>query len=187
MKKLKIFAMILWFTMLISTINLAQAQTFKNLDDAPHDITYFKKFQTGEPQVRVVYGRPVTTNDKVFGEVIPFGRVWRTGANETTEIKFYQDAMFGNKLVKKGTYSLYTIPGESYWTIILNSETDTLGSFFYNEELDVARIQVPSIAEQPIDIFTIGFDQKNYGTQMILAWGETRVKVPLYLEKELIS
>jgi hypothetical protein len=187
MKKLKIFAMILWFMMLISTINLAQAQTFKHLDEVPHDITYYKKTQTGEPQIKVVYGRPETDNQKVFGEIIPFGQVWRTGANETTEIKFYQDLMFGNILVKEGTYSLYTIPGETYWTIILNSETDTLGSFFYNEELDVARIEVPSLAEQQINVFTIGFDQKNYGTQMILAWGETRVKVPLYLEKELIS
>ena len=64
---------------------------------------------------------------------VPYGEIWRTGANEATEVKFYADMSFGRKLVKAGTYVMHTIPGEKEWTIILNSKTDTWGSYFYDE------------------------------------------------------
>lgn len=187
MKKLKIFAMILWFAMLLSTINLAHGQRFSSLDQIPHDIVYFKSAKHAKPEVKVIYGRPTSDQETIFGKEIPFGKIWRTGANEATEIKFYKDVMFGNKFVKKGVYTLYTIPGKDYWTIILNEETNAIGSFFYDEKKDVARIEVPAHCETPMNIFSIAFDSKRYGTQMVLAWGVTRVKVPLYLEESLLS
>ncbi len=187
MKKIKILAILLWLSMLIFTVELANAQSFSSLDKESHDITYYKEGNDLKPQIKVLYGRPATDQDSVFGTEIPFGKIWRTGANEATEIKFYKDVMFGNKYVKAGTYVLFTIPNEDYWTIILNSNTDTYGTYFYNSDKDIARIKVPATNGQPIDIFSIGFNSKNYGTQMVLAWGKTRVKIPLYTEERLLT
>jgi len=187
MKKIKIFAIILWTSMLFLTIELANAQSFSGLDKESHDITYFKVDNDSKPQIKVIYGRPTTDNDSVFGTEIPYGKIWKTGTNEATEIKFYQDVMFGNKYVKAGTYVMYTIPNKDYWTIILNSNTDTYGAYFYNPEKDIAKIKVPATDGKPIDIFSIGFNSKNYGTQMVLAWGKTRVKIPLYTEENLLT
>ncbi len=187
MKKIKIIAILLWLSMLVSTIELANAQSFNGLDKASHDITYYKANNDSKPQIKVLYGRPETNKDSVFGTDIPYGKIWKTGSNEATEIKFYKDVMFGNKYVKAGTYVLYTIPNENYWTIILNSNTDTYGAYFYNPEKDIARIKVPATNGNPIDIFSIGFNTKNYGTQMVLAWGSTRVKIPLYTEDNLLT
>jgi hypothetical protein len=82
---------------------------------------------------------------------------------------------------------LYTIPGKNYWTIILNRNTDTYGAYFYTPAKDVARIKVPATDGKPVDIFSIGFLSKTYGSQMVLAWGKTRVKIPLYLEEHLLT
>jgi hypothetical protein len=187
MKKLRIIAIIVWLTMLFLTIEFASAQGFEKLDNAPHDIVYFKTGLDSKPLVKVVYGRPKAKQIEVFGQEVPYGKIWKTGANEATEVKFYQDIMFANKFVKAGTYVLYTIPGKNYWTIILNKNTDTYGAYFYTSEKDVARIKVPATNGKPIDTFSIGFLTKNYGSQMVLAWGKTRVKIPLYLEDRLLT
>lgn len=187
MKKLRIIAIIVWVSMLLFTIHLATAQSFNSLDKAPQDIVYFKAEQNSKPVVKVVYGRPTASQIEVFGNEIPYGKIWKTGANEATEVKFYQDVMFANKYVKAGTYVLYTIPGKNYWTIILNRNTDTYGAYFYSPEKDVARIEVPATNGKPVNIFSIGFLSKTYGSQMVLAWGKTRVKIPLYLEDQLLT
>ena len=187
MKKLRIIAVIVWLSMLFLTIQLATAQGFNTLDTAPQDIVYFKQDQNSKPVIKVVYGRPTAKQIEVFGNEVPYGKIWKTGANEATEVKFYQDVMFANKFVKAGTYVLYTIPGKNYWTIILNRNTDTYGAYFYTPAKDVARIKVPATDGKPVDIFSIGFLSKTYGSQMVLAWGKTRVKIPLYLEEHLLT
>lgn len=186
MKKLRIIAVVVWFLMLFLTIQLATAQGFTTLDKAPQDIVYFKQ-ENSKPVIKVVYGRPKAEQIEVFGKEVPYGKIWKTGANEATEVKFYQDVMFANKYVKAGTYVLYSIPGKNYWTIILNKNTDTYGAYFYKPEKDVARIKVPATDGKPVDIFSIGFLTKTYGSQMVLAWGKTRVKIPLYLEDRLLT
>lgn len=187
MKKMNVFTILIWLSVLISTVEFATAQSFNKLDKDSHDINYYKVGTDSKPQIKIIYGRPITDNDLVFGTEIPYGKIWRTGANEATEIKFYKDVMFGNKYIKAGTYVLYTIPNKDYWTIILNTNTDTYGAFFYNPDKDVARIKVPATNGKPIDVFSIGFNSKNYGTQMVLAWGKTRVKIPLYTEENLLT
>lgn len=105
-----------------------------------------------------------------------YGKVWRTGANESTEIQLFSDMKFGGKNIKAGTYSLFTIPGEKEWTIILNSDLNAWGSFSYKEANDVARISVPATtADKDIDAFSIAFDDKG---NMHIGWGTTRVAVP---------
>lgn len=159
----------------------AFSQRFEQLDKAPVDIAYLRPNHQSEPLVKVVYSRPTAEKEKVFGNIIPYGEIWRTGANEATEITFYQDMLFGNKLVRRGTYVMHTIPGKKEWTIILNSNTDTWGAFFYNPEQDVARFKIKPKKDvnKPLDVFSIAFKKDFKDAYMVLAWEETRVDIPL--------
>ena len=159
----------------------ATGQGFKKLDDTPHDIAYYRASKVTPPLVKVLYGRP-SHNEKteVFGTKIPFNELWRTGANEATEIKIYKDVMFGDKLVSAGTYVIYTIPNKNQWEIILSSNTDVFGAHQYSSVFDVARVLVPVSKAEKINIFSIGFKKvaKN-NISMVFAWGSTRAKVLL--------
>jgi hypothetical protein len=183
----KIYSFIIGILTVLLFTKEINAQKFAHLDKNPHDIVYYRAGKMGLPQIKVVYGRPKAKDQKVFGTQVPYGEIWRTGSDESTEIKFYQNVMFGNKFVKAGTYVLYTIPNENYWTIILNKRTDTYGACFYNPEENIAKLEVPSIKGEMMVRFSIGFKTQDYGSQMILAWGKTRIHIPLYTESRLIS
>ncbi|UCE92813.1 MAG: DUF2911 domain-containing protein [Flavobacteriaceae bacterium] len=171
---------------LLSTV-FSYAQTFEKLDEAPVDIAYLTHRKDSKPLVKVVYGRPQKETTQVFGDQVPFGEIWRTGANEATEVKFYTDMSFGRKLVKAGTYVMHTIPGEKEWIIILNSKTDTWGSFFYDEAKDVVRIKVPSRESAEIDVFSIGFKEQFNNMYMVLGWDSTRVDIPLATQDVILA
>ena len=139
MKK-KIF--IMSAVLLLITILFDQntyAQDFKEHDKAPHDISYYRKNMVEKPLIIVIYGRPQKNDQEVFGTVVEYGKVWRTGANEATEVKFYQDLLFGDIKVTAGTYVLLTIPGETEWDVILSSNVDVWGSYQYNPNFNVAK------------------------------------------------
>jgi hypothetical protein len=155
------------------------AQSFDKLDEAPVDISYLTSGNDPSPLVKVVYGRPQKEAGPVFGEQVPYGEIWRTGANEATEVKFYTDTSFGRKLVKAGTYVMHTIPGEKEWTIILNSNTDTWGAFFYDQSKDVVRIKIPAREAEVLDVFSIGFKEELKSTYMVLGWDSARVDIPI--------
>ena len=164
-----------------------RGQRFDLLDKNPHDIAYFRPDSNNDPQVKVIYGRLAAKDEVVFGTQVPYGRIWATGSNESTEVRFYCDVMFGNKYVKAGSYVLYTIPDKNYWTVILNSKMDTYGAHFYDPEYDVARIEVPVHKGEKVENLSVTFNRKSYGTQMILGMARTQVKIPLYTEESLIS
>ncbi len=165
--------------MMLLVCNHIDAQKFSPLDKNPTDIAYLRANKLSKPLIRVIYSRPIKSEAEVFGKQIPFEEIWRTGDNEATEIKFYSDTKFGDELVKAGTYILHTIPGEKEWTIILNSNNDTWGAFFYDESKDVARIKIPVKKGEPIDIFSIAFNQSYNRNFMVLAWDTTRVNIPV--------
>jgi hypothetical protein len=156
--------------------SLAVAQEAPPLDPSPADIAYFRPGgRNSEPVARVIYGRPQKKGRTMLGGTEAFGKVWRLGANESTEIKLYKDVTFGDKLIKAGTYTMYAIPDKSEWTIIFNSKLDTWGAYSYEESKDVARIKVPTAAtKSEVEAFAIWFDDKN----MNIAWENTLVKVP---------
>ena len=135
-----------------------------------------------EPLIaRVIYGRPQKDGRNIFGELEPYGKVWRLGANEATEIEFYKDLSFGGKKIKKGRYTLYALLNADKWTIILNKDTDTWGAFKYDAAKDIARIDA-SVQKQaePTEIFTIVFEKNtNSSANMIIAWDDVLIKVPL--------
>lgn len=163
----------------------AQAQGFRNVDKSPMDAAYFPdnfahdRKGTEQALVRVLYSRPAKNGREVFGKLVPYGKVWRTGANENTEIKFYKDVTIQGKKVKAGTYSLFSIPGETEWTIILNKDLDYWGAYQYKQENDVLRVNVASKkSEAPIENFAIQFPK---GTEAVmrLGWDDTVVEVPM--------
>ncbi|HKZ36499.1 MAG TPA: DUF2911 domain-containing protein [Chryseolinea sp.] len=163
-----------------------QAQDFRKVDKSPLDFAYFPdhfahdRKENEKAVIRVTYSRPSKNGREIFGKLVPYDKVWRTGANENTEIKFYQDVELSGKKVKAGTYALFTIPGEKNWTIILNSDLDYWGSFKYNEKNDVIRVTAPvSTLTDPLENFSIQFDAKgDKQGVMKLAWDKTVVEIP---------
>lgn len=163
----------------------AISQALPALDKSPMDMAYYPNNFAHDRKpgdkaiIRITYGRPAKNGREVFGKQTPFDRVWRMGANEANEIKFYQDVQFGDKTVKAGTYSLFAIPGEKQWTIIINSDLDYWGAFSYKEQNDVLRVTAPvSKIETPVENFTIQMVRAADGGMLKMAWDNTMVELP---------
>jgi hypothetical protein len=177
---------IIIYTMLLFSIK-NNAQSFKNLDETPQDITYYRESRSMPPLVKVIYGRPTLKKEQAFGFQVPFNKVWRTGANEATEVTFFQDIMFGNQIVKAGTYVLLTIPGEKEWEVILNKNLDVWGAFQYDPKADIATIKVPVSKAERLQVFSIAFKRIIHNEiQMVLGWDFTRVKIPLKIKDNIV-
>lgn len=134
------------------------------------------KAEAASGDVKVKYGQPSKKGREIFGALVPFGQVWRTGANEATEITFAKDTKFGGQAIKAGTYSLFTIPTESEWTIILNSELKQWGSFGYEKikAKDVLKVKVPvKKLSASVEKLTFRFE----GSNLIIEWDTTQVSV----------
>ncbi len=157
----------------------ANAQKFPDLDPSPMDAaTYPSSYKISEKAVKVIYSRP-QLKGRDINKLAPSDEVWRTGANEATEITFYKPVMLGDAKIKVGTYSLFTIPGDTEWTIILSSDTNIWGAYTYKQDNDVARIKVPVTKSKDIlEAFSIVFEESNSGADMYMGWGTLRVKVP---------
>jgi hypothetical protein len=130
--------------------------------------------------VKITYCRPHKRGRKIFGDLLPFGEVWRTGANEATEITITGSVKFEGQLIKPGTYTLFTIPNKDHWTIILNSELGQWGAYNYNSKQDIVRFDVPvSTTTEVYEPFTIAFEQKAQSAELVLMWDQTKVSIPI--------
>jgi hypothetical protein len=130
--------------------------------------------------VTVNYAQPSKKGREIFGKLVPYGEVWRTGANAATTITLSGDAKIGGKDLKAGTYSLFSIPTKDKWTIIVNSDFKQWGAYEYKKDKDVLRVEVPSAAsKEAVESFTIAFEKADKGATMTLAWDMTKVSVPL--------
>ena len=179
MKTKTIFKFIIFLLVSVFLKTSLSAQNFNDVDEAPHDISYYRENMVAKPLVKVIYGRPKKDGREIFGDVVEYGKVWRTGANEATEVKFYKDILFGDVKVSAGTYVLLTIPGENEWEVILSSNIDVWGAFQYNPLFNVASITIPSKKAESVEIFSIAFKTKNNNVNMVLAWDSTRVQIPI--------
>ncbi len=161
----------------------AIAQEFSGMDKSPMDMAAFPtSYKEANKTVRVVYSRP-QLKGRSMAELAPDGKVWRTGANEASEITFYQDVSFGGKDIKAGTYSLFTIPGEGEWTVALNKNLNQWGAYSYDEGADVARVKVPSSSDgKSLEEFSIAFKEVDGGAHMVMGWDKTRVAVPIMMK-----
>ncbi|HMH34035.1 MAG TPA: DUF2911 domain-containing protein [Puia sp.] len=182
---------ILFFLAFVLSFAASEAQSrFPILDKSPMDMSYcptnypILKIQNkaAEPLVaRVVYGRPQKDGRAIFGELEPYGSIWRLGANEATEIEFYKDVKVGTKKIKKGRYSMYALLNADKWSLIINKDTDTWGAFKYDSTKDLARIDVPVQKQTEItEVFSIVFEKNNANSSnMLIAWDDVLVKVPI--------
>jgi hypothetical protein len=130
--------------------------------------------------IKITYSQPQKKNREVFGRLVPFGKVWRTGANEATELTTTHDILIDSILLRAGTYSLFTIPERDKWTIIINSDVGLWGAYNYNPQKDLWRFDVPV---QPTDKiyepFTITFNHRNELADLLIMWDDTRVSIPI--------
>jgi len=146
------------------------------------------KFQKGDLKITVVYNRPTKKGRVIFGELVPYGKVWRTGANEATTLETNKDLDFGDKILKAGKYSLFTIPEEQNWTILFNSETGQWGVGFNGEAnrnpaKDVLMVVAPSvIINKEVEEFTIEIGNMGEEHELTFMWDNTVVAVPFSIK-----
>jgi len=172
-----------------SSATTTPALKLPQLDKSPMDMAYYPdnypvlKIQdkATEPLVaRVIYSRPQKEGRTIFGGLIEYGKVWRLGANEATEIELYKDVKVKDKKLSKGRYSIFALPTETDWTIIFNKDTDVWGAFKYDEKKDVLRVSVPvQKSSASVEPFSISFSKSATGADMIMAWDEAVVTLPI--------
>lgn len=180
MKKLILSSLSIFMFLMVSDLEAQKKDSpnFAKLDASPMDMALYRK-NDEKPVARVIYSRPQKRDREIFGKLVPYGEVWRTGANEATEITFYEDMKIADAVVQKGTYSLYTIPNEKEWTIILNKSTNTWGAYEYTDEDDMVRINVPvRQAGTSIEALSMTFEQTADGADLLIGWDDRYVKVP---------
>ncbi|MEX0315668.1 MAG: DUF2911 domain-containing protein [Allomuricauda sp.] len=152
----------------------------------------------GNTLISIEYERPSSRKRQIFGELVPWGKVWRTGAGNCTKISFNKDVIVGGQKVKAGKYSLFTIPNPKEWIVILNSDTSLYGSFDYNSEKDVARF--PAIPTQTGRFYeTLNFDIELVpnNAKIFISWANVQVgfnvetttdeEIEEFIQSELLS
>lgn len=188
----KLFGFLLAFALFNTTHAQSNGTKLPAVDKSPMDMAYYPanfpvlkvQDKASEPLVaRVIYSRPQKSGRSVYGELVEFGKVWRLGANEATEIEFYKDVKVNGKKVLKGKYTLYAFVNPSNWTLIINKETDTWGAFKYDEKKDVVRVTVPTEKlKEPAEAFTMYFEKAAAGPDLQIIWDDTKVTLPISLK-----
>jgi Protein of unknown function (DUF2911) len=186
MKRILAFIIAIQFCMIAL---LAQPGNLPPLDKSPADISYYPnnypvlKIQDKITELlaaRVIYSRPKKEGRVIFGGLVEYGKVWRLGANEATEIEFFKHVKVNGKKIGKGRYTLYAIVNENSWTIIINKETDTWGAFKYDATKDLVRIDVPvQKSTDLVESLAMIFEKSTTGTNLIIAWDTVKVALPI--------
>ena len=178
MKKNVLVIAILAVAMLFS--QESKAQKFADLDKSPMDVASFPtSYKISDKLVKIAYSRP-QLKGRTVAKLAPNDKVWRTGANEAPEITFYSDVTFGGKAVKAGTYTLFAIPSDNEWTIILSTAKNVWGSYYYKETEDVVRVKgAVSKSDKAIEAFSIAFDGEKENLNMYFGFGNTVVTLPI--------
>ncbi len=135
-----------------------------------------------ESYIKITYSQPLKRGREIFGKLVPFDQVWRTGANEATEITVTKDILISNQPIKAGTYTLFTIPGKDKWKIILNGDLGMWGSYNYNPKMDVMTLEATrhEIPDGKVyEAFTILINQKTDTADIVLLWDRTQVSFPI--------
>ena len=178
--------------MTADTTAIAKPENFSNpysaIDVSPMDMSYYPadypKLKmtnsiSGPPVMRIIYSRPHLQGRKLFHNLLKYGEPWRLGANEATEIQFYQDVTIQNKKIKAGRYLLYCIPQETAWTIVLNSNVDTWG-LKIDSTKDLNRFEIPVTHNNlSLEYLTIVFEKTNQGAILLMAWADIKAELPV--------
>ena len=165
------------FLCLVLPAHILVAQEVLKLRPSPLSIASVR-YQ--DNYVKITYSQPQRKNREIFGNLVPYGKVWRTGANEATEITTTKDILIQNVRLPAGTYSLFTIPEKEHWTIIINTDTGLWGAYNYNAQKDILRFDVPvTLNDTLYEPFTIAFDQRNNVADLLLMWDNTKISIPI--------
>ena len=138
----------------------------------------------GPAHLVVDYGRPSKRRREIFGSLVPYGAVWRTGANEATHLRTDRDLTIGTIRVPRGTYTVWTIPARDGWTLIINGQTGQWGTD-YDKTKDVGRtpMKVVTLGE-PVEQFTIAIEPTRNGSGLLtMTWDTTQASIPIHVEK----
>lgn len=165
---------------------------YADVDASPMDMCYFPvdfpklkispNNPISQPMARVIYSRPHLQGRHIFHEVLKYGEPWRMGANEATELQLFSNAQIQGKSIKAGRYTLYCIPQPKEWTIVLNSNTDSWG-LQQEQSKDIARFTVPVTEKnQSLEFFTMVFEKADNGAQLLMAWDNVEVRLPISFE-----
>ncbi len=181
MKKFFIFSLIgiAVIAAIVAFIGFIQLKNTKSF--SPEDEVIFTQ---GDLRIKVFYNRPSKKGRQIFGGLVPYNQVWRTGANEATTFEMNKDLHIEGQTLKAGKYSLWTIPRENTWTIIFNSEygqwgLNSKGEANHNPDLDVLKVDIQALQqEREFEQFTIAFEKTGEDAEMVLMWDTTLVSVP---------
>jgi len=176
MKKIFLFPLIILQSVFISAQNKVQIRITSASPAASFEQ------EVGSAKIKITYSRPLVRGRKIFGELVPFDKLWRTGASDCTVITTSEDISFGNNVLKAGSYSIFSIPSINDWTIIVNSDTTLHGETGYDEKKDIMRFKVP-LEKSPnfYETFTIELNDINSKGEAFLKilWENTLVKIPV--------
>lgn len=166
---------------------LAQDGGAKKLDFPAASPNATTKQRFGVTDVEIEYARPSVKGRKIFGELVPNGEVWRTGANAATKVTFSTDVKFGGADVPAGTYALFTIPELHEWTVILNKVAGQWGSYAYDQKNDLVRVKAKPVAlTESVETLEIGLaNLANSSATFHITW--EKVRVPVKLETDLVA
>ena len=180
---------IIYLALLFITFSSIAQTAIPPIDKSPMDMATFPsnygllKIQdkATEPlAVRIIYSRPLKNNRVIFGQLVEYNKIWRFGANENSEIEFYNDVTINNTKVKKGRYSIYAIPTTDKWTIVINKDLNSWGAYKYEQSKDVLRVDVPVQTTNEIaEAFYIYFDKAKTGFNLNAGWDNVKVTLPI--------
>jgi len=132
----------------------------------------------GGKSIRTDYSSPRMKGRKIYGDLVPLGQVWRTGANEATTFVASADVVVGGKTVPAGSYTIFTVPNADKWTLIINKKTGEWGIPYKYESDELARVDMKtSKLPAPVENFTIGFEEGGRKCSLQMEWENTRAKV----------
>ncbi len=176
MKKLFTLAVLM-----IGALTFLGAQKFPGLDKSPMDASQWRADRSAPVQAEVIYSRPMKNDRDIWGSLIPFGKMWRLGANEATEITFMNDVNFGGTPVSAGTYSMYLIPEKDGGKVILNKKINTWGAYQYDASMDIAKVDaLVGENDAPVEAFSIIFENQDDGsTHLVMGWDNMHYRVPV--------
>ena len=181
MKKLTISALLACFIALAS--GTAMAQKFAPIDKSPLSITYYPitaSMESKAPLIKVLYSRPYKKGREIFGKMEKYGEVWRAGANQETEVRFYKNVTIAGTEVPAGTYSMFIIPEKDSWTFIFNKQTDHWGAYSYDKSMDVVRAKVATKTPSTnLENFSITFMDDTSGPTLVAGWDNVMASLPI--------
>ncbi len=174
---------LLIYTLLIFFISSGSSIAQQIRMPAPSPLAKLEQ-RVGLTDIAVTYSRPGVKDRKIFGDLIPFDKLWRTGANMATTISFSDDVKIEGKELTAGTYALFSIPGRDSWTLIFNKEVNQAGTGNYKESEDALRVSVPAEKlNNTVETFLIDInDVRNDAANLVLAWENTSVKAEIAVD-----